>query len=654
MKQHLLKLLPLLLLFTGVQQLAAQTYTPVAVTGFNNDIVAESGTSTLAVTTTPLDLSFYLLYSVNFATLNSISGGIPDNGLLTNGNRTYQLAPYDALNGLYLSDAGHVANTTVSGTLALATPAAFSKLSLLLFSTEGSSVVGATLHFTDGSWSDAGNVHVDDWFNGANAIVSGVGRIARKAAPPYLVDGMSGNNPRFYRFDVPMACKNQPKLLDSIRLNYISGSDTSSRAVILALAGVSYTPVSITADITPAICNNANGSIALSVTGGTPPLSYAWTSSPVQVKDTATGLVPGNYSCTILDVYGCATTYRGTVPKKTAAVLTATTSKDSLCAGGSATLTASATGPVTNYSWLPGSGSTNTVTVSPGATTSYIVSAVDTLGCTISDTVKVTVTPVPAAPVAGAVTACADSTAILAVQNAGGGYTYHWYTDATGGTVAGTGNTFTAPGAATDATYYVEAANGSCISPRISVAVSRLTQVAVPVVTATQITPNSVIFVWQPVAGATGYQVSVNGTAYVAPTSGLAGTTHQVSGVSLAEGVTINVIALGGEICQNSAPGNTTAKLLNQDIFIPNAFTPNNDGHNDVFRAQGNIITGQEMKIFNQWGELIFATSELSAGWDGTSNGKRQPMGVYVYAIRLKLADGKETVRKGTINLLRP
>jgi gliding motility-associated-like protein len=451
-----------------------------------------------------------------------------------------------------------------------------------------------------------------------------------------------------------MACKNQPKQLDSIRLNYLSGSDTSSRAVILAVAGVSYVPVSITADITPAICNNANGSIALSVTGGTPPLSYAWTSAPVQVKDTATGLAAGKYTCTILDVYGCATTYQGTVPKKTAAVLTATTSKDSLCAGGSATLTASATGPVTNYSWQPGTGTTNTVTVSPGATTSYIVSVVDTLGCTISDTVKVTVTPIPAAPVAGAVTACADSTAIIAVQNATGYYTYHWYTVATGGTVAGTGNTFTAPGTATDATYYVEAANGSCISPRISVAVSRLTTAAVPVVTATQITPNSVIFVWQPVAGATGYQVSVNGAAYVTPTSGLAGTTHQVTGVSLAEGVTINVIALGGEICQNSAPGTTTAKLLNQDIFIPNTFTPNNDGHNDVFRALGNIITGQEMKIFNQWGELIFATSELSAGWDGTCRGKRQPMGVYVYAIRLKLADGKETLRKGTVNLLRP
>jgi gliding motility-associated-like protein len=654
MKRSVLKLLPLLLVFAGMQPLAAQTYVPVAVTGFNNDVVAEAGTSATAVTTTSLDLSFYLLYSTAFAAANGLSAGVPDNGTITNGNRTYQLAPYNAGNGLYLSAAGHVPNTAASGTLALTTPAAFSKLSLLLFSTEGSSVINAMLHFTDGTWANAGSAHIDDWFDGGNAIISGVGRIARQAAPPYLVDGLSGNNPRFYRFDIAMACSNQPKLLDSIRLNYAAGEDTSSRAVILALAGVSYVPVTVTADITPATCDNADGVIALTAAGGTPPLSYAWTSSPAQVNDTATGLPAGRYSCTILDVYGCATTYTGTVPRKTAAVLTAAASTGALCAGSSATLTATANAPVTDYSWQPGNGNSSTLTVTPDATTRYIVSAVDTLGCTVSDTVDITVTPVPGAPQANAVTACADSTAMLVVQNAESAYTYSWYTAASGGTAAGTGSTFTAPASATAATYYVQAGNAGCTSARVPVNVSRLPAMAIPVVTAAQITPASVTFVWEPVSGAAGYQVSVNGAAYTAPSSGLTGTTHQVSGVSLAQGVSIQVIALGGEACQNSRPGDATAKLLNPDIFIPNAFTPNNDGHNDVFRAQGNIITGQEMKIFNQWGELVFETSDPAAGWDGTSQGKRQPMGVYVYTIRLKLANGKEIIRKGAVNLLRP
>jgi gliding motility-associated-like protein len=411
--------------------------------------------------------------------------------------------------------------------------------------------------------------------------------------------------------------------------------------------------VTVTADITPATCNRADGSIALSASGGTPPLSYTWTSSPVQLKDTAANLGAGNYSCTILDVNGCATTYNGTVPKKTAAVLTAVTDKDAICAGASATLQVSANAPVGNYSWQPGNGSGPGITVSPAATTSYIVSATDTLGCEVTDTVKVTVTPAPQPPVVADVTACADSIALLKVQSPSVLLTYNWYEIATGGDPLARGISFAAPAAAAPVTYYVEAGTGACTSARIPVNVNRLEQVASPAVTATRLMPNSVTFVWQPVPGAAGYQVSVNGGAFVAPSSGLAGTTHVVTGLPLSQGVNIQVIALGAQACQHSEAAMASAKLLSQDLFIPNAFTPNNDGLNDLFRAEGNIISGQSMKIFNQWGELLFETGGTGAGWDGTYKGKPQPSGVYVYAIRLKLADGTETLRKGSLNLIR-
>jgi hypothetical protein len=371
--KHVFTIVLLLALCAGQRQLFAQTYSPVPITGFNNDVVAESGTNATAVTTTELDLSFYLLYSEAFAITNGLSGGMVDNGTVVNGNRTYQLAPYNGNNGLYLSNNGAIVHTAASGTLALSTPAAYSKLSLLLFSTEGNSTIGLTLHFSDGTSAPGGSVTVLDWFNGANAVYSGVGRIARNTAPPYLVDGLSGNNPRFYRYDISMACRDQPKPLDSISIRYMSGSGTSSRAVILALSGIVYTPVTVTASITAATCDNADGSIALTADGGTPPLNYTWTSSPVQLQDSASNLKAGNYSCTILDANGCATTYNGVVPKKTAAVLTATADTDPICTGSSATLHVSADGPVTNYSWQPGNGSGSSFTVTPAATTSYIV-----------------------------------------------------------------------------------------------------------------------------------------------------------------------------------------------------------------------------------------------------------------------------------------
>jgi gliding motility-associated-like protein len=112
------------------------------------------------------------------------------------------------------------------------------------------------------------------------------------------------------------------------------------------------------------------------------------------------------------------------------------------------------------------------------------------------------------------------------------------------------------------------------------------------------------------------------------------------------------VVALGISGCQNSAAGKASGKTLTDQIFIPNSFTPNGDGKNDVFRPYGNVITAMEMKIFNQWGELICESRDISAGWDGTQKGKLQPVGVYTYVIRLVLTDGSEITRKGSVHLI--
>src|SRR5262249_9092636 len=131
----------------------AQTYTPVAITGFNVDGFAESGTNAAAVTNTDLDLSTNILYSAAFAAANTSLGatGLPNNGTLINGSRTYQLQPYTSNNIFYLSAGGAQPNTLSAGTISLATPARYSNISLLMFSTEGNSVVDVILNFTDGT-----------------------------------------------------------------------------------------------------------------------------------------------------------------------------------------------------------------------------------------------------------------------------------------------------------------------------------------------------------------------------------------------------------------------------------------------------------------------------------------------------------------------
>lgn len=89
------------------------------------------------------------------------------------------------------------------------------------------------------------------------------------------------------------------------------------------------------------------------------------------------------------------------------------------------------------------------------------------------------------------------------------------------------------------------------------------------------------------------------------------------------------------------------------NMYVPNAFTPNDDGNNDLFEVKGTHIISFDMKIFNRWGELLFETDDIHKGWDGKFNGSDCPTGVYVVQI---FARGTLTQREsynGNITLIR-
>jgi gliding motility-associated-like protein len=68
-------------------------------------------------------------------------------------------------------------------------------------------------------------------------------------------------------------------------------------------------------------------------------------------------------------------------------------------------------------------------------------------------------------------------------------------------------------------------------------------------------------------------------------------------------------------------------------LYIPNAFTPNGDGLNDIFQAKGYYIEKFDMWIFDRWGEEIFHSDDLLKGWDGTLKGKMSENGVYTWKV---------------------
>ena len=86
--------------------------------------------------------------------------------------------------------------------------------------------------------------------------------------------------------------------------------------------------------------------------------------------------------------------------------------------------------------------------------------------------------------------------------------------------------------------------------------------------------------------------------------------------------------------------------------YIPNAFTPNNDGKNDVFNFRGTGITSSQLRIFNRWGEQLFKNTNTS-GWDGKYMGEISQEGVYVFLIKVKSKRDKWYSYSGTLTLLR-
>ncbi|RMG83855.1 MAG: gliding motility-associated C-terminal domain-containing protein, partial [Bacteroidetes bacterium] len=87
---------------------------------------------------------------------------------------------------------------------------------------------------------------------------------------------------------------------------------------------------------------------------------------------------------------------------------------------------------------------------------------------------------------------------------------------------------------------------------------------------------------------------------------------------------------------------------------VPNVFTPNGDGINDVFRVKTNNIVEFNCKIYNRWGLFLNELLNVGQEWDGrTFSGEKAPDGVYYYHIIAKGKDGKEYNLKGAISLIR-
>ncbi|PSR02058.1 MAG: hypothetical protein BRD50_07760 [Bacteroidetes bacterium SW_11_45_7] len=111
--------------------------------------------------------------------------------------------------------------------------------------------------------------------------------------------------------------------------------------------------------------------------------------------------------------------------------------------------------------------------------------------------------------------------------------------------------------------------------------------------------------------------------------------------------------AISEDSCTVSSEIEVKVRSSNE-VFVPNAFSPNEDGVNDELRILDYGSLDQvTFQVFNRWGELVFETNDPNATWHGTRNGEKLRSGVYVYYLEGTLIDDSEIEQQGSITIIR-
>ena len=294
-----------------------------------------------------------------------------------------------------------------------------------------------------------------------------------------------------------------------------------------------------------------------------------------------------------------------------------------------------------NYMWQPSIGllAASSVTASPLSTTTYTLTGTDMNGCT--DTAKVTVAVgnyfPPLVAISPDVSICPGQSVEL---SATGAITFMW-SPAIAVTASDGSSANTSP--SSTITYTV---TGIDTSGCFSVDFVKVAVYAFPTVDAGEdivitLEESKVISVS---SGAIGYLWT--------PDTGLNCNTCKNPMASPINTTTYYVTVTDAYGCINNDSIKITV-LPHESLYIPNSFTPNGDGKNEMFYVYGSRIKNIDIKIFNRWGELLFTSTSIQEGWDGTYKNQLSKEDVYICLASCTWESGASEVFRRNINLVK-
>ena len=413
-----------------------------------------------------------------------------------------------------------------------------------------------------------------------------------------------------------------------------TGCQASGSAVV---AANSCCLLATSAIVTNGSCNQANAFITVNIdTDGTVPYSYSINGAGFQSSNVFNDLAAGNYSITTRDVNGCEHTVSATVPPSSNNLTVAINTTPISCAGlNDASATAVSNGGSQPFSYL-WSNSATTETISSLSSGTYSVSVSDANGCSGTATVMIN-SPAPLVLDLGEDIAVCENQAVSI--NAGGTYTgYQWNNGETSSSVI--------PQIGGIYSLTVTDANGCTATDSISITFATppivdlgedkttISGSTVSLTAAITPNPNSMsTYLWEPdsllrcVSCAVAYAEVKNTITYTL-------TYTDQYGCTASDDITIYIIPDGR-------------------AYFPNAFSPNGDGSNDIYKPYGIHIKNISYAIYNRWGEKLFESNSELIGWDGKYKGALQPAGIYVYSAKVVFLNGEVQNQKGSITIIR-
>lgn len=457
--------------------------------------------------------------------------------------------------------------------------------------------------------------------------------------------------------------------------SYTLGPNTNSTGVFNSIAAGNYTinvtdingciattttlinqptaPLNITISAASnPVCNGFNNGTATALaTGGTIAVGYIynWTTVPTQNTVQVTNLTAGSYTVTVTDDNLCTAQTNVTLTEPNFQLNTNT--QITICDGQPANLTATSldgAAPVT-YTWTNlsnGSSLTgSTVGPTPNSNVNYSVVATDNNGCsTVPATIAITVNPTPIASFTqdvkeGCQPLCVTFNAGATIASTN----WQWdFGDAQTGIGQTPVNCFKSEGIYTVSLTAISALGCTHtvqkndlitvyeIPKAMFTAEPKETTLSNPLITVSNQSVGAEEFLWR--FGDT-------------QTSKLIEPNHAYEEVG---NYCIWLIAKNDFGCVDSTKD--CVKITpNYTLFIPNSFTPNGDGLNDIFIPEAKSVKDYEMNIFNRWGIQVFTTRQLEIGWDGGT----EPQGAFNYVITVTTEGGEQKIYTGSVTLYR-